>query len=157
MRSSVHQGRNITCPFCKHNFVTASGLTIHLESGTCSSGLNRDSINSAIQRLDTRNVITRPLLTYHNESQVGNIATERAYSRATQTYHCYLCPRQFTTLYGLNAHMKSPVHQMDIYKCPHCSCCSTFKLLSALIMHIESERCGLMRFATVQRKDPEWD
>ncbi|RFU28999.1 hypothetical protein B7463_g7346, partial [Scytalidium lignicola] len=152
MRSSVHQGHNITCPFCKRNFVTASGMTIHLESGTCTSGLNRHSINNIIQRLDRGNVITRPLLTYDSQPNVENIATERAYNYSTGLYECYLCNKDFRTLQSLNAHMKSPAHEMDIYKCPNGRCGTTFKLLSGLVMHIESETCGLMRFAMVQRE-----
>ncbi|KAH8820635.1 hypothetical protein F5884DRAFT_744982 [Xylogone sp. PMI_703] len=152
LRSKIHQHTDITCPFCKRNFATASGMTVHLESGTCKSGLDRHSINNMIRRLDRHNVITQPLLEYNSDSNVQNIATERAYNRYTDSYECYLCNGGFRTLASLNSHMRSAVHEMDLYNCRNGRCGSTFKLLSGLVMHIESESCGLMRFATVQRE-----
>lgn len=150
MHSRAHVGSSIECPFCKRDFATASGMTIHLESGTCSSGLNRTKINSIVQQLDRNNVITRPMLTMPGYDNVETIATERAWNG--YCYQCYLCPRSFSTLGALNAHMKSPAHEQNVYRCPKASCGSTFKLLSGLVQHVESEACGVMRFSQVQKQ-----
>ncbi|KAK9490191.1 hypothetical protein V1508DRAFT_285004 [Lipomyces doorenjongii] len=116
MRSKTHMGNSIQCPYCKRSFTTASGVTIHVESGTCSSGINRTKINTLVRQLDRNNVITRPMLTMPGYDNVETIATELAWNG--YGYQCYLCTKHFQTLHGLNNHLKSPVHQQNIYHCP---------------------------------------
>ncbi|EPE24819.1 C2H2 and C2HC zinc finger [Glarea lozoyensis ATCC 20868] len=149
MRSRTHVGTSISCPFCKGNYATASGLTIHLESGTCSSGLNRQKINTMMRQMDKNNVITKPMITmpgYENASNM--VATEHAWNG--DGYECYLCHREFDRLSGLNNHMRSPVHEQKIYQCPGRGCGREYKALSGLVQHVESESCGVMRFGQVQ-------
>jgi len=81
---------------------------------------------------------------------VETIATERAWNG--YGYECYLCARQFPTLRRLNSHIESPVHEQDLYRCPKSSCGRTFKVLSGLVQHVESESCGVMRFMQVQQQ-----
>jgi hypothetical protein len=150
MHSRTHVGSPMQCPFCKKSFTTASGVTIHLESGTCSSGLDRHKINTMVQRMDRGNIITRPMITMPGYDNVQSIATERAWNG--YSYECYLCNRGFGSLQGLNNHLKSPVHEQEFYHCPKKSCGRTYKLLSGLIQHVESESCGLMRFIQVQQQ-----
>ncbi|KAJ5490362.1 Zinc finger C2H2 [Penicillium expansum] len=47
LNSKTHRGTNIACPFCRTGFVTVSGVSHHLESGSCpqAKGLNRDRIH----------------------------------------------------------------------------------------------------------------
>lgn len=152
MHSRTHMGSSIQCPFCKGGFTTASGVTIHLESGRCTaSGLDRAKINNMVRRLDRHNVITRPLLTLPGCGDgVDVIATERAWNG--YFYECYLCTREFQTLRALNNHIRSPVHEQAMYRCPKASCGGQYKLLSGLIQHVESESCGVMRFNQVQKQ-----
>jgi len=151
MRSKVHVGSAITCPWCKNNYATASGLTIHLESGSCSSGLNRAKINTQIRQLDRRNVITTPLLTMGDSYEdTETTATERAWNG--DAYECYFCPREFGSLTALNQHLRSPAHERDNYHCPKAGCNRTYKLLSGLVQHVESESCGLMTFGQTQQE-----
>jgi hypothetical protein len=138
------------CPFCTLTFSTASGVTIHLESGTCASGIDRHQINTAIRNLDRDHHVTRPMLTLPGYDNIESFATERAFNGSA--YECYLCSRAFRTLYSLNAHLQSPVHEQNLYHCPKPSCRREFKLLSSLIAHFESESCGLFRFAHVQQQ-----
>jgi len=150
MHSRIHMGSSIECPFCKRPFTVASGLVVHLESGNCSSGLNRQKINDAVRRLDRGNVITRPMITMPGYENVQTFATERSYNG--RCYQCCLCPRGFATLSALNAHMSSPVHEQAMYRCPKRSCGTNFKLLSSLVQHVESETCGVMQFGQVQNQ-----
>lgn len=145
MRSRTHMPNSIDCPFCKRGFGTASAVVIHLESGTCSSGLNRQRINEEIRRLDRNNVITRPMITMPGYTNVQTIATERSWNG--NWYECCLCSSEFGTLQALNSHMRSPVHEQAMYRCPKKSCGTNFKLLSSLVQHVESERCGVMKFS----------
>ena len=101
-----------------------------------------------VHKLDRNNVITRPMITLPGYSNVETIATDRAWNG--QAYECYLCAREFTSLNGLNNHIKSPVHEQNLYRCPKMSCRREYKLLSGLVQHVESESCGVMRFGTVQ-------
>jgi len=143
-------GNSIQCPFCKNSYTTASGVTIHLESGTCTSGLNRDKINTAIQNLDRNNVITRPMLTMPGYDRVETIATSRSWNG--HSFECYLCHREFNSLKGLNQHIQSPAHEQPLYHCPNARCARPFKVLSGLVQHVESETCGFMRFMQVQQQ-----
>jgi len=151
LHSSTHVGKSsMECPFCKLGFATASGVVIHLESNRCKSGMNKAKIDAMIQKLDRQNVITRPMLEMPGYSNQEVIATERTWNG--DGYECYLCHREFTKLTGLNMHIKSPVHQQSIYKCPKLSCARPYKSLSGLVMHVESESCGVMRFNAVQQQ-----
>jgi hypothetical protein len=143
-------GGSIECPFCKNAFTTASGVTIHLESGACTSGLNRTKINNPVRQLDRNNVITRPMIMMPDYSSVEIMATDRAWNG--YGYQCYLCPNVFTTLHGLNSHIKSPVHEQPMYRCPKAGCAKPFRMLSGLVQHVESETCGVMRFEQVQQQ-----
>lgn len=46
--------------------------------------------------------------------------------------------------------MGSVVHEYHVYKCPKAGCGQLFKVLSASVMHIESECCGFATFVDVQ-------
>lgn len=84
------------------------------------------------------------------DDQGETIATARSWNGSG--YQCYLCQREFNSLRGLNSHLSSPAHEQKIYRCPGRGCGGEFKLLSGLVQHVESERCGVMRFATVQQQ-----
>lgn len=78
------------------------------------------------------------------------IATERSWNG--YSYECCLCPRTFGSLQALNNHLKSPAHEQNLYRCPGRGCGREYKLLSGLVQHVESESCGLMKFAAVQQQ-----
>lgn len=122
-------------------------MTIHLESGSCVSGITRQTVNNEIRARDTNHLITERLLTYpDSDGRVDTWATSAAWNG--HGYECYFCPREFRSLPGLNQHLKSPVHEQSIYHCPHCS--TKFKLFSGLVQHVESESCGIARFRDVK-------
>lgn len=150
--SRVHMGGSIDCPFCKIAFTTASGVIIHLESGSCSSGLNRTQINDAVRRLDRNNVITRPMITMPGHKHKDDEIYATVLSWDGRSYRCYLCSKGFTSLKGLNSHLQSGAHEQPIYRCPKDGCARPFRMLSGLVQHVESEICGLMRFDQVQKQ-----
>ncbi|KAL3421507.1 hypothetical protein PVAG01_07952 [Phlyctema vagabunda] len=150
LRSSVHMPATIDCPWCDRAFTTASGLTIHLESGACSSGIDRGQINHFVKQLDRNHVITKPLITMSGHTNIQNTASALSWNGSA--YGCYLCPRRFRTLDSLNTHLKSVAHDQKIYRCPNITCRREYKLLSALVQHVESENCGVMEFSNVQKQ-----
>lgn len=55
------------------------------------------------------------------------------------------------TLTALKKHLESPRHQQSLYHCMKRSCGKEFKTLAALINHLESESCKMMRFQRMQK------
>ncbi|KAF8910191.1 hypothetical protein CPB84DRAFT_1834193 [Gymnopilus junonius] len=103
---------------------------LHLESGACTSGY------------DTNNVITTPRHMITGGSASGDItyiATSRSWNGSG--YECYLCHGIYSTLGALNQHLASPRHQDKIYRCLGPSCEYRCSALSALVQHIESNKC----------------
>lgn len=151
MNSSIHRGTDITCPFCKRKFATATGVTHHLETGSCSKArsLNRDTILTEIRRRDPNHVITKKLLTFHDESPFT--ATPACWNGYTGFYECYFCHKGFREIQSLNNHLNSPAHKEKVYHCPGKMCGKEFRALAALFNHLESETCGAVRFDAVQR------
>ena len=64
---------------------------------------------------------------------------------------CYLCHKLYSSLHGLKMHHESPRHQQRLYHCMKPSCGREFTTLAALINHLESEVCKLVRFQQVQK------
>ncbi|ETS75134.1 hypothetical protein PFICI_13618 [Pestalotiopsis fici W106-1] len=154
LNSRTHVGQGMSCPFCKGSFTTATGLTHHLERGSCprATNLNRDTIFRALRSRDTGGVITNNLLEWHGDGQYS--VTDRAYNYNRRAWECYLCNRLFNSSHGLNQHLNSAAHQSNLYHCPKQSCGKQFKNLAAVINHLESESCGYTRFANVQQVVP---
>ncbi|KAH7012643.1 uncharacterized protein B0I36DRAFT_256317, partial [Microdochium trichocladiopsis] len=150
LNSRIHRGTNIACPFCDRSYATATGLIHHIETGSCpqAPNLNRDQIYRIIRSKDSHGVMTKNLLDWHGSDSYE--ATGRAWNG--YAYECYLCHRSFTTLKGLNQHLGSPVHQQSFYHCPKRDYRQDFKNLAGLINHLESEKCGFMRFNDVQNR-----
>ena len=140
------------CPFCGNGYVTASGLSHHLETGSCPQAPNitRDTLHHAIRSRDRGDFITKPAERRLIEWQ----ATAETWNG--DGYECYLCHREFNALSSLNQHLTSPAHRQKIYRCPnHRGCSLEFVSLAGLFNHLESESCGYIRFENV-RKSLAW-
>ncbi|KAI6163665.1 hypothetical protein EDD17DRAFT_428516 [Pisolithus thermaeus] len=152
LNSSTHQPKNVPCPFrgCDTTFVSKSALVLHLESGGCRSGATRQKVNQYIRDMDRSGVIidSSRLLTAGDNTSVDYIATDLSWNG--RAYECVLCHSHFAALIDLNRHLASPRHQSKIYKCPLSTCGVRFRTLSALCQHVESEKCGIMKFQAVK-------
>ncbi|CAI7650869.1 unnamed protein product [Penicillium glandicola] len=151
LNSKTHRGTDVVCPFCNARFVTASGITHHLEYGSCpeAHNWNRDTIHRMIQQLDPKGLVTNKQIEWDNETNMRYFATNRAFDGTN--WVCYLCQRGFSSMAGLNAHLNSPVHKGKIYHCLNKrGCGKEFVSLGALFSHLESESCGYLRFGEVQ-------
>jgi phage FluMu protein Com len=151
LQSSIYRGTDIACPFCKRGFAAATGVTHHLEIGSCpkARSLNRETILTEVRRRDPNHIITKKLLTYHTESSIT--ATSASWNPRIGMYECYLCHKGFRELKSLNSHVNSPAHKEHVYHCPGRTCGREFRALAALFNHLESETCGAVRFDAVQR------
>lgn len=113
-------------------------MLIHLESGNC---------NIDIERLDTlaqecyqskKYVVTefRHWLSRGDRLQARAEVWETPY----EEYECSLCDKYSETQVDIMLHTRSPVHDPEVFQCP--SCDQRFKVLSALVQHVESDRCN---------------
>jgi hypothetical protein len=151
MNSKTHRGTNIPCPFCRTGFVTASGVSHHLESGSCSraQGLNRDKIHRIIQQLDPNGIVCKKQIGWYGEENVTYSVTDSAWNG--NAWECYICGREFNSRKALESHVNSPVHKEKVYHCLNRGCSKEFHSLASLFNHLESESCGFIRFDGVQR------
>ncbi|KAM0330661.1 hypothetical protein ACHAQA_003612 [Verticillium albo-atrum] len=151
LRSSVHCGINLPCPFCQKRFVTATGVTHHLESGGCPNApLDRQKIYRAIASFDRRGNFTKKLIGYHGSAQYET--NDMAYNHDAGAWECYICHRRFDRQNSLDQHLNSPAHQQALYHCPKPQCPKEFNTAAGLCNHLESETCGMMRFGEVQKQ-----
>ncbi|KAJ7447843.1 hypothetical protein FB451DRAFT_1534155 [Mycena latifolia] len=153
LNSSLHRPKDIPCPGkgCGLSFVSHYALVLHLESGKCASGSDRQFVNRRVREYDTQNLITDParLLTGGaGGSHVKYLATAATWNGSS--YECYLCHGGYRSLAALNQHLASPRHEDKIYVCPLNTCRQHFPTLSGLFQHIESGRCGVSKFKVVQ-------
>ncbi|KAG7452070.1 uncharacterized protein BT62DRAFT_926274 [Guyanagaster necrorhizus] len=155
LRSSIHVPKAFKCPGarCGEAFISRSALVLHLESGGCVSGANRAAVNHYVRQYDRQNIITDPsrMLTGPGGAPRDDViysANDNAWNG--YAYECYLCHQTAQTLYSLNQHLASPKHLAKMYFCPLESCRIKFTTLSALLQHIESEKCGVSKFKVVQ-------
>ncbi|KAF5385017.1 hypothetical protein D9615_001023 [Tricholomella constricta] len=154
LNSSVHSPRDVPCrgKGCTLTFVSPSAMLLHLESGTCCSGITRGLINDKIRQLDRNNIITDPSRMIAGPSGARDEVTYYATGASWngRGFECYLCHGTYSSLRALNQHLASPRHQDKIYVCPLSTCRVRFTALSALCQHIESERCGVSKFRAVK-------
>ncbi|KAG5649252.1 hypothetical protein H0H81_005092 [Sphagnurus paluster] len=146
LNSSKHRALDVTCcgRECTVGFVSRSAMILHLEAGTCVSGLNRRAVDDNARRLDRRNVITRSA-----DDIVRRYAADGSFN--ADTLRCNLCRETFGTRRALEQHLASPRHRDKMYFCPYNSCQVHFSTLSALCQHIESKRCGVRRLTSVKK------
>ncbi|KAJ5893626.1 hypothetical protein N7495_005317 [Penicillium taxi] len=152
LNSKIHRGQDIKCPFCRTGFVTASGASHHLETGSCRNApsLNRESIHNIIRGADQNGMITNKQIEWNSESNSQYTVTSQAWNG--DSWECYLCHKGFGSSRGLSQHLNSPIHQQKVYHCPNSRRCpKEFVSLAALFNHLESESCQFMRFEKVQQ------
>ncbi|KAL8851902.1 MAG: hypothetical protein Q9221_003225 [Calogaya cf. arnoldii] len=101
LNSRIHQGRKITCPFCKRIFATASGSFHHLEGGSCKTApsFNRENIHRFFRQKDSNGIITDNLLEWR---QGETWSTSNAFNGSN--YECYVCHRQFASSMSPDGH-----------------------------------------------------
>ncbi|KAJ5787620.1 Zinc finger C2H2 [Penicillium paradoxum] len=151
LNSGTHRGYTFTCQFCDESFVTASGVTHHLEYGSCpEADLNRAKLYNTIKELDPEGIITNSQVTSCKERKRRYFAPRSAFNGTF--WECYLCKGEFHSANALNAHVNSPVHEEEIYHCLKMDggCDKYFVSLGALFNHLESGSCGYVGFNGVR-------
>lgn len=153
LRSRIHRGTNVGCPFCEKGFTTASGLSAHLETSACPNApsLSRESILAILRKRDPYGVITNKQIEWYDEEGSSYEVTLDAWNG--DAWECPMCDSKFSSVHGLRMHLQSPRHKGKVYHCPNKrgGCEKEFVSLAALFNHLESESCSYMKFENVQR------
>lgn len=134
-------------------FATPAQMTMHLDNGSCGSGLNRHKVNALAVLHDRNNVITNPSRHIENTTRTtlsSNLYFATALAWNGKSYECYLCHQTFKELPRLNAHLSSPRHDEKLYRCPRSDCQREFVTLSGIMQHVESKCCKAHRFKEVE-------
>lgn len=99
----------MACPFCRREFATATGVTHHVESGSCpnASNINRDELYKFIRTKDPEGRISKNLIGWTGSSSFE--ATDKTWNG--RAFDCYFCHREFGQLHALNQHLSSPVRK----------------------------------------------
>ena len=150
---------------CGRMFPDRSAVALHLEAGSCSSGVTRAMIDNFMRTHDQQRLVTaaQPMLIEgpaSNSQTCTMYATERSYDHRRQAYVCVLCNNTFKALRSLNAHLSSPRHaytdvddanRQKLYKCPNKACNRPFTTLSGVIQHAEYGGCGVLQVRGMNR------
>ncbi|KAI1468297.1 uncharacterized protein F4812DRAFT_426224 [Daldinia caldariorum] len=109
--SRVHRGYCAKCPFCGKSYTSATGLSHHLEGGSCPQApfLNRDEAYKLVRFKDTKGLISKNLIEWNGSPQYE--ATTEAWNG--YAFKCYICHGEFRSLQSLNQHLGSPVRKFS--------------------------------------------
>ncbi|GAA5900506.1 hypothetical protein JCM6882_001263 [Rhodosporidiobolus microsporus] len=159
MASALHAPLNFPCPAsCGTIYVSRSALILHLESGTCKSGLDCRKVDQYITLVDPLCKFANPwrfnrpqqpaaLTAPHSHAPGYCNSPQQAYQRQATS---------FPSLQTLGHHLPSassprtpyhysptPANSQNLqYRCPALPCQRPFTALSRLAQHIELEACG---------------
>ncbi len=112
-------------------------MLIHLESGNCTTDIQRlDEL--ALQCFQSKKYVVTEYRYWLN-SGARLQARAEVWDTPDDEYECSICEKFSETEADIVLHTRSPVHDPDVFRCP--SCDQRFKVLSALVQHVESDRC----------------
>ncbi|KAH9971824.1 hypothetical protein BGW80DRAFT_420889 [Lactifluus volemus] len=107
--SNYHNPSTLTCPGlnCNRSFSSSARLMLHLESGSCPSGMTRKELDRRVVGADRNNVITNPSRLLCGPSGCEPPVTTRVWATARsyngESYECFLCHATYRTLAALTS------------------------------------------------------
>ncbi|KAI0350514.1 hypothetical protein OH77DRAFT_1383018, partial [Trametes cingulata] len=138
-RSHRHQPKAVACPAsaaCGMHFVSLAALFLHLEHGTCPSGVGLPAVVRIAIRLDRGALITEPGARVQSTSSILRELAIQLALREGLPYKCAYCPRTFRAASALRQHLRSAAaHAEPVFRCPGCG--ARFRTLGALCQHVE--------------------
>ena|SRR5437762_12493355 len=100
----VHLDRSIECYGCTRTFTTYAGMIIHLESGTCDSGVDILDLNeSAAMCYQWRHYVDEE----YRDDMLGGCDLPTEYDDTVYPFKCPTCETVFSKLSGLFQHIGS--------------------------------------------------
>ncbi|PTD05217.1 hypothetical protein HYE67_003249 [Fusarium culmorum] len=117
LNGKIHRVSTVKCPFCKTRCGTATGLSHHIEQGSCPHvPIDRQKLYKYIRSRDPAGAIANKRLEWHGE-KTYEINPRLAWNNWAKAYECYLCHKLYSSLHGLKLHLESPKHQQKMYHC----------------------------------------
>ncbi|GAA5900499.1 hypothetical protein JCM6882_001262 [Rhodosporidiobolus microsporus] len=163
LASAFHVPRNVPCPTssssgCTHTFVSRSAAILHLETGTCTSGLTRAKLDAVVRGVDRSGILITPAARSDNSASPVSPAQAAADAEFDSGRQAYRCPRcastRFRTRRALEQHLSSPAscsgRQEKLYRCADPACARRFGTLSGLEQHAEVKTCDLRKMVQPQ-------
>ncbi|KAJ2935394.1 hypothetical protein H1R20_g1700, partial [Candolleomyces eurysporus] len=157
--SSVHQLRNIKCPFqrlgCTSGpFISVAALARHIDAQGCTTFITRRQFNEIAYDLNQSDDGERysvidpdinPRTTGISKDTVDSIikaAGRKVSNREDYFWTCTYpgCVAEFKAKDSLKAHLQSPTHEARMYRCPGCN--ADFPDLGSACSHIEQNVRG---------------
>lgn len=130
------------CFGCEQEVISFAAMLGHLESGNCSCKISCDMVNLLALRCPSSNrYVVRGREEFLRRGQSYRRARQSHYNPRTQYYECPWCNYSGASLYDLDMHLMSPVHDVKAFICPDPDCRQLFVNLSGLVAHVESDNC----------------
>ncbi|KAG6332193.1 hypothetical protein ID866_6895 [Astraeus odoratus] len=141
-RSSIHQPRNVQCPYskCDKSFISNAALASHLETGYCPSGVSRSDVNRCVREIESYGHF--PSISIDSDSEHDDAESADGF-HGNRSRKCPHCDKIFKRRRDLERHLDSPVHDPKLHICPNHTCQETFGPFSSLLQHVESETCHI--------------
>lgn len=115
-------------------------MLIHLESGRCKTSVEAMDAYAA-KCYQRRKYVVKGYGNFLRYRKRARLRAKRSSSPSSENnaweYGTY--QKQFPSKAGLSNHLASPIHDPEPFKCPCCG--QRFSIISALVQHVESNRC----------------
>lgn len=136
------------CPLCDADYVDATGIISHLETGGCSvARFTRKTLYGFLLAADPDSVFTKSKLDPPMNIQRRHRQNRRGW------WECSICRREFYDWHDLNQHLNSPFHEQCLYHCPNDDECDReFTTLAGVFNHMQGGYCGYMSYNDVQKR-----
>lgn len=113
-------------------------MLIHLESGKCKTSV--EAMDSyAAKCYQRKKYVVKGFGNFLRYRRRPRRRAKLPSDENDRGWECGTCQRTFPSKAGLSHHLSSPIHDPEAYKCPCCG--QRFAILSAMVQHVESERC----------------
>lgn len=119
-------------------------MATHMESGSCLDD-DETGMYPHVLGFDKARSFTVEKLIGYLDGSVTRVkqSSESNYDALNMCYNCPYCKVSFDESEGLNGHLKGPVHDMKVYRCPGSGCGQRFSRMGDLLRHIETSECKI--------------
>ncbi|KAF5332776.1 hypothetical protein D9611_005157 [Ephemerocybe angulata] len=153
LRSAKHHDEQLVCPFdCDEDrtFISYAAIASHIQAGGCE--ITRHKFNELVWDCDTKCTITDNTVEPSGGVPTSTIHSILSAAKRSGNYVCSydICDENmFQSYAGLNAHLLSPYHDADLYKCPGCPV--RFQGIDGVYKHINTWACDANQ-VVIERK-----
>lgn len=128
-------------------FPINSAMAAHMETAGCLN-VDETGMYSLVLNFDMANAFIVPSLIGYLDGRQTRDKVPSKEEHYDTVSDCYNCPRprynrSFGALKGLANHLKDPMYDIKVYRCPNEDCDSRFATMGALLKHVEESECRM--------------